>query len=359
MRYVRLAVGLGMSAIALYVAFAGIDWPDVKAALSEADYWLLAAALPLLLVYIGMRAQRWRLLFQPDREVPLRSTFGALNVGFLAGGVLPLQLGELVRVYVLGEVESIGKARVLSTVAVERLFDIFVLLVLLAVLLPFIELPAAAAVTAGIFVGAFVVGTLVVVLLLMRRTQFERWLSAHARLLPASARGPALDLARSLLDGLTALRDPRLLLAVTGWTAVSWLTSASVIYLLLRAFSLDVPVAAAPFLLIATTFGFFIPSSPGAVGVYHAISVRALMSVFAVAHEPAASYAIVAHAFYLIPPMIIGSGFAWWYQLGLRALARSADQPAAAPQETAPVLTPNAEPEVARLGRADIVAPGS
>lgn len=356
MRYVRLAVGLGISVVALYVAFAGIEWAEVRSALSEANYWWLAGALPLLLVYLGLRALRWRLLFLPDRVVPLRSTFGALNVGHLAGGILPLQLGELVRVYVLSEVEQIGKGRVLSTVAVERLLDIFVLLVLLGILLPFVALPAAAAVTALVFLAFAVAGALVVALLVTRRAGFERRLEGFVRLLPASARAPALDLARSLLDGLSALRNSRLLISVTAWTAIAWLTSATVIYLLLRAFSLDVPIAAAPFLLIATTFGFFIPSSPGAVGVYHAINVRALMSVFAVAHEPAATYAIVAHVLYLLPAMVLGAGFTWWYQLNLRALARSADQPVAAPQEAAPILTPKSEAEVAL---ADTAAPGS
>jgi uncharacterized protein (TIRG00374 family) len=220
-RFTRFAVGLGISAIALYVAFAGIEWPAVWDALSEANYALLLAAPPLLFVYVAMRAQRWRLLFYPDRKVRLMSTFGALNVGFLAGGVLPLQLGELVRVYVLSEVEGIEKARVLSVVAVERLFDVFVLLAFLAVLLPFIDLPTVAAVSAVVILSIAVVAAVVVLLLLVRRSQFETWSRSLARLLPPRAREPALDIIRSLLDGLSGLSDARRFFLVVAWTVAS------------------------------------------------------------------------------------------------------------------------------------------
>ena len=100
------------------------------------------------------------------------------------------------------------------------------------------------------------------------------------------------------------------------------------------------PATAAPFLLVATSLGFFVPSSPGALGVYEAISIRSLETVFSVAQEQATSYALVAHAFYLIPPTILGAIFFWWHHLNLRRIQSwSADgasevppQPAGAPQ---------------------------
>lgn len=123
MRHIRWLVGLAVSAVALYVAFAGVEWRQIGTSLTEANYLLVLAALPILLAMIAMRAERWRLLFYPDKDIALSSTFGALNVGYMAGNVLPLQLGEVARAYVLGENEGIAKTRVLSTIAVERLID--------------------------------------------------------------------------------------------------------------------------------------------------------------------------------------------------------------------------------------------
>ena len=321
MAHARWVVGIIISAIALYIAFVGVDWPAVGDALGAANYWLLLAALPVLFIYTLMRAQRWRLLFYPDTHISLLSAFGALNIGYMAGAVLPLQLGELARVYVLSDREKLPAGRVLSTVAIERLLDVFALLTILAVLVPFIDLPAAAAISALIILAGFVVFGGLVVIAVVDRPRVERWWMRLMRLAPERFRQRGQHLGHSLLDGLSALSNPRILFLASFWTLASWMTSSLVIYLALRAFSLDVPFAAAPFLLIATTFGFFVPSSPGAIGVYHAIVIRTLTTVFSVPHDAAASYALVVHALYLLPPTIVGAIFFWWYHLSLRRIS--------------------------------------
>ena len=343
MRHLRWALGIVIGGIALYVAFAGVEWRTVGTALEEANYGLLLAALPLLVTVFVMRAQRWRLLFSPDTNIGILSTFGALNIGYLAGIILPLQLGEVVRVYVLGEMVGVGKLRVLSTVAVERLLDVFVLLAFLGLLIPFVALPQAALVTAALLLGLVLAIALVITVAVLDRARFERWLEWLLRYLPARVQGMARSSSGSLLDGLSALSHPKILLSVLFWSVSSWATSAVVIYMILRAFSLDVPVAAAPFLLVATTFGFFVPSLPAAVGVYDAIAIRSLTTVFSVAQEPAASYALVAHALYLVPPMILGALFFWRYNLSLRRMRSwSEEQPGVSADPGELVVAPDA-----------------
>jgi uncharacterized protein (TIRG00374 family) len=322
----RWLVGIVISGVAIYIGFVGVDWREVGSALEEANYGLLVAALPTLLVFIVMRAQRWRVLF-PERQLSLLATFGALNIGYMAGAILPLQLGELARVYVLSEAEQIRTAHVFSTVIVERVLDVFALLGILAVLIPFVSLPRAAAVSALLTLAVFLVIALVLVLAVADQARAEAWLRRLSRVVPQRFRSSAVRWGESLLEGLSVLRNLRVLANAVVWTVASWMTSSLVVYLILRAFDLDVPFAAAPFLLIATTFGFFVPSSPGAIGVYHAISIRTLTTVFDVPHDAAASYALVAHAIYLIPPTLLGAGFFWLHHLSLRRLELLAETP--------------------------------
>jgi len=316
----RWLVGIVISLIALYIAFVGVHWRAVGTALEDANYWLLVPALPLLFVFVAIRAQRWRLLFYPDTHISLLATFGALNIGYMAGAVLPLQLGELARVYVLSDSQKLPPGRVLSTVAVERLLDVFALLLLLALLVPFVDLPTVAAITSLVIAAIFLLPALIVVIAVLDRPRVERWSEWLAGRLPERFRDRARGLAHSLLDGLSALSNPKVLLSVIFLTFGAWMTSSCVVYLVMRAFSLDVPFAAAPFVLIATTFGFFVPSSPGAIGVYHAISIRTLTNVFDVPHDAAVSYTLVVHALYLLSPTIVGACFFWWNHLSLRRL---------------------------------------
>lgn len=336
MGHLRWVVGIIISLVALYIAFVGVDWSAVWTALQEANYWFLVPAVPLLIVFILMRAQRWRLLFYPDSHISLLSTFGALNIGYMAGAVLPLQLGEIARVYVLSDQNKLKVGRVLSTVAVERMLDVFALLTLLCVLLPFVDLPTVAAVTSVVTAGIFLIPATVVLIAVRDRPRVEGWAHWCVRRLPERFRERAISLAHALLDGLSALSSRRILAYVIFWTFASWMTSSCVVYLVMSAFSLDVPFAAAPFLLVATTFGFFVPSSPGAIGVYHAISVKTLTSVFDVPHDAAVSYTLVVHALYLILPTILGACFFWWSHLSLRRLEEIEDEAIAEMEHTPP-----------------------
>ena len=220
LRHLRWIVGLVISGIAVYIAFVGVDWRAVRSALGEAHYGLLLAALPILFIFITMRAERWRVLF-PERRLRLLSTFGALNIGYMAGAILPLQLGEIARVYVLSEAEQLKTARVFSTVIVERVLDVFALLTILAVLIPFVALPKAAAITALITMAAFLCVALLVVIAVLDQPRAQRWLDRLSRLLPKRIREPCLRWGDSLLDGLSALRNPRILLYACFWTFAS------------------------------------------------------------------------------------------------------------------------------------------
>ncbi|MCH8851170.1 MAG: flippase-like domain-containing protein [Planctomycetes bacterium] len=320
MSHLRWAVGIVISAVALYVAFAGLDWPAVGEALRAANYLLLLLCPFLLLLLLLVRAQRWRMLFYPDRHVSLLSTFAALNIGYMTGNILPLQLGEVARAYVLGEAENIAKVRVLSTIAIERLLDTLTLLTIFAILLPLVDVPRIATLMAGLLlIGSLTCAALLGVAI-RDRNRAERWLAPVTARLPARFQQTGQRWAGSMLDGLSSLSNPAVLLSVVGWTVISWLISAAILYVIMRAFDLDVPVIAAPFLLVTTTFGFFIPSSPGAIGVYDAISIRTLTEIFSVAQAPAASYAIVAHALYAIPPTVVGAYFFFRHQMSLRRI---------------------------------------
>jgi hypothetical protein len=65
-----------------------------------------------------------------------------------------------------------------------------------------------------------------------------------------------------------------------------------------------------------------VPSSPGYIGVFHAIAIESLVNVFDVNRNPAASYALVGHAMFYLTPIVIGAIFLWrqrrtWQQVRL------------------------------------------
>ena len=117
------------------------------------------------------------------------------------------------------------------------------------------------------------------------------------------------DVVGTLLGALQPLRELRILAAVTALTIVIWITAILSFLMVMYAFHLDVGFSAAALVLGATTLGMVVPSSPGYVGIFHAIAVETLVSVFGISQEQALTYAFAQHALIYVVPAALGAGF--------------------------------------------------
>ena len=332
-RRLQPLLGLLISAGALYVALRGVNWSEAGEALQEARYPLVLPALAAMIASLLLRSVRWRLLFYPQRGLRLGKFFGVLNVGYLVNNILPLQVGDLVRAYLLGELQGLSKARTFSTVVVERVVDVLVLSGLLVILMPFISVPAWASIPTAVAAGLFLVLGGMLVGVARSRAWVLFVLEILLRFVPGRFHENFKGMAESALEGLAVLSRPGILALVVGWTLVSWLTTSLVLFFMMMAFDLGVPFSAAIFVAVMTSFGFFVPSSPGALGVYHAISIESLVRVFDIDRGLAASYSMVAYLVFYIPPLVIGLLFLWRERLSWRQLRAWTAQPAAGPGE--------------------------
>lgn len=311
LKRLRFLIGIPISAAALYLALRNVHWREVGEALQGANYWLIGVAVALLGVNLAIRTARWGLLFFPAKHLRFYHLFGSLNVAYLINNVLPLQVGDLGRAYLISELEELSHSRSLSTILVERILDVVTLLLVLLVLVPFVDVPAWAT-TLSIVLGVIALG----VLGLIAAVTFNRdpamklieWLSMFA---PERIRPKLNEVAHNTLDGFAVLANPRVAALLVGWSLANWLTVGGILYLGMEAFSLGTGFSAAMFIVVATTFGFFVPSSPGSFGVYHAIVINTLENVFGVPRSVAVSYALVMHFVFYLPPILLGALFLW------------------------------------------------
>jgi uncharacterized membrane protein YbhN (UPF0104 family) len=90
-----------------------------------------------------------------------------------------------------------------------------------------------------------------------------------------------------------------------------WLSVGLVVYTAISAFDLPLGYGPALFLVIATTLGFFVTSTPGAFGVYHAIVTAVLAGAFGIDKNVAVAFALSVHLVFYLPPMALGPAFLW------------------------------------------------
>ncbi len=76
--------------------------------------------------------------------------------------------------------------------------------------------------------------------------------------------------------GLVAIRDPRVALVGMGLTVASWVVLSFSYWILMQAFSLDLPFVAGLLVTVTINMGLVLPSSPAALGVFEAATIIAL-----------------------------------------------------------------------------------
>jgi len=108
---------------------AGIDLSSVFSTVTKVSPWYLATAVVLNIPMVFLKSWRWHSLLKMQWVAyPLTQAFPAYLSGIYLGLATPGRLGELGRVLYLTGDKQLSLGRAFSSVAVDRLFDIYLLL---------------------------------------------------------------------------------------------------------------------------------------------------------------------------------------------------------------------------------------
>ncbi len=308
-RLLVAALGIGLSAAAVWVLLRQTDVHELGRQLGSANLGWLAAGCLMTLVGYALRARRWGVLLAHRARVTQGRLFGATTVGFLAINTLPARLGELVRVYILARTERIPMGVVLGSVVVERLFDLVALAAFWALSLLFAPYPDWFRWSGYVTLG---VGVLLVVVLLALHAAHVKESAALDRLmglLPARLRGPVSSGVASFSAGLAGIRDPATILVAGLWTGVQWAAAGSVFVIVGKSMGLALPWWSPLLLAFVVSMAIMLPSSPGFIGVLEASGVVGA-GLLGVGKSQGLAFGILYHVSQLAPLIVVGSYYA-------------------------------------------------
>ncbi len=334
MKKARFWIGIVISIIALAFAFRQVNFAAVWRALLGANYWFLALSIVPLVVFLVLRAFRWRVLFYPQQGLQLMNLFAVINVGYLLSNIFPARLGDVARAYLIGDTEDVSRTAAFSTIVAERVLDALSAVAGFFIVLPFAPLPDWM-VRAGWVVGGAAMAAMVTFVVLVRRREwtmrlmdrflrFLHWPSSETmdRFWRGLARRthlafvadlPWLDreglerLAGSLIDGLSGITTLRLGLPLVLWSIAIWAVISVFYWVILLAFAPGQPVVAGLGMASVTALGMTVPASPGYIGVFEALG-RETMVLFGLDPATALSYSLVAHAIVYVVYTVLGLG---------------------------------------------------
>jgi uncharacterized protein (TIRG00374 family) len=357
-----------------------LDWKSALGILlSVLLLWWVLHDQPLADVWAAVRASDWwlwtRRRSRPrscSRSAPAaggrssdRSTgrvaFGPLwratAIGMMVNNVAPARAGELARAYALTrEVPRVSLATSFASLAVDRVFDAIVLLLLLFVA-PLDPAFPRGGTLYGQSVPVLARGGMIAVAALLAALYglvafpdvAERVFRTLARRLAPRLEARGAGALRAFAAGLGVLRSPGRFAAVFGWTLAHWLLAAWSLWLGFRAVGIAAPFTAAIFLNSVSSVATAVPSSPGFFGVFESVS-KVVLQLYDVDPTRAVSWALAYHLLTFVPITAIGAVYAVRLGVGLRELTGASaggappppgggasDQPVADPPRDAPV----------------------
>ena len=314
----RGALGIAVSLVFLYFAFRNLDLSHALATARDANYWLLILSAAVATCMFPLRARRWRTILDPVApKLPFGPLWRATAIGVMVTNVIPLRAGELARPYALTrQLPSVSFSTSLASVAVDRVFDGIVVMVLLAIGVAVAGFPADTTINgyslshaAGFVVGgALALLVAFYILVFFPKALIRAFELVARRVSPALERRGAEMLAR-FSEGLSVLRTPGHFVAVFGWTLAHWLVQPLAFWLAFLAVGVHVPLAATLIVQGVIVILVALPSAPGFFGPFE-LGAAIGLSLYNVGQSEAATWALLFHIASYIPITAIGLYYA-------------------------------------------------
>jgi uncharacterized protein (TIRG00374 family) len=292
-RFLWSALKYGVSALCLLYAF----WDVPFAALGSAmkNYSLLPMLAALLVSFISYALMSLRLSRMTTPPFSFRSTFAATLVGLAVNNVLPARAGEIAKAVWMGRGNDVPFHKTLGIVFMERFFDVNVLAVLNLWFLW--EIGGRGSVS--FFVFFLAAGWCVLAFFRLCPAMTERFTGLFGG-------GGLRRFVSQALAGVLENMSPAALAWLTATSLVLWFVYSLQMYLSLNEVAgLGLPWRTALAVFTVSGLSMLLPSSPGAIGVYEAVTVTVLKNC-GVGGDAALAATLFAHMVQFIPATLAG-----------------------------------------------------
>jgi len=310
-RWLATGIGIALGLAFLAIAFRSIELHDVAdIMLRRSDLRLAIPFLAGYALFFWVKALRWRIMLSNLTKAPTASLIPIIVIGYAGNIIMPMQLGEVLRIYLASQRFQLRITPTVATIFLERVFDVLVVLFVLTVALMTTSrehhptLKAASYLLAAILAIAISVGLIYI----YRTSLILRAVRFLTQLLSASHQQKILTALEGGVAGMQSLRSMRVFLAVTLASFIMWSLMAACTYLAIRAVNLEIPFSAAMITLALTIAALTLPTSPGFVGTIQLSFVLALTPL-GVSATSAVAASIYYHVLITIPPLIVAGYF--------------------------------------------------
>jgi len=330
MKYLKHLLGLLITGICLYIAFRGVNLKEALAILDRNRVNLLPLSIFTLLSLgvMFVRGWRWKYFYNKEHKATVLGLSVANIIGFMTNNILPLRIGEMVRVLVAGRKVRAPLSYTLATLFVERVFDTLCLLICL--MLPLLlsrDFPLFV-VKIGLVMAFVFAGGIIMLLVLRSKPHLAMKLALPIgrRLFADHLYQRFEQILLTFTEGIKILRNGPAVWKITLLSLLHWWLVAFSYGLAFKAFSLGSLPWSAPYLTLGLVgLGVALPSAPAFVGPIHAAIIYSLSDAYGIPKSTATGFAVVMHLLMMVPVTIAGLLLLWKEGLSLGQIRQKAD----------------------------------
>jgi uncharacterized protein (TIRG00374 family) len=298
-----------------------VNWSTTWASITQANLGILVLAAVVNLASLALKGVRWWIFLRPVGAPSLWMALRATFAGAGLNNILVANGGEAARVVFVARAAHVQSAKILATLALERLFELIGYIVLLALSVSFLELPHSIERMRPVAWVALVLVVLLLIYLVRRpeaaelpaaetvvgwRAHASAYMKQLAHTIGEISTGPRFVVALALSVGIWALQV---------WTYA----------LTARSADFNLPLVGTVAALLAVNLGFAVRATPGNVGVFQAM--YALTAVgFGMDKDRAIAVAFLIQTQQIIPITLMGVALAPEFIFRRKKVVRAEDR---------------------------------
>lgn len=303
----RVVLGGAIATFFLWLIFRQINTNQIVSVFLNLSVPSLVLATMLFFIGYACRVRRWQLmLMQENANIRWVTCAGPLFASVAANNILPFRAGDIYRAFFFNSKLKINTVTSLMSLFIERLLDLFMVLVFLGLAIHFLKIDTIKLIGIShslVFILSMVILSFLIFPKYLR--PFSSWLCNKIESkLPNLGLGLHVK-SEKMFGVLNAMYDSQLMVKLVAWSFLAWFMEGLVFFTIAKAIhSLKFPLAAwiaLPVGTLATT----IPSTPGYIGTFDYF-ISQSMIILGNNIDSSTAYAFLLHAVLWLPITILG-----------------------------------------------------
>jgi glycosyltransferase 2 family protein len=300
----KTILGYAIAALCLIWVFYDVRFSELIKSTATINWWWVSGAVAFNIFTYACQGLRWNLLLHPIGRISTWKATEAIYAGLFVNDVLPMRLGEVLRIFLVSRWLPVPFAAVVPSILVERFFDAIWLALSFGITVLVIPLPQYLVNAEGILGFTALASTILFIYLALHERGDSGTRSSNAKSFLRPIRWVS-GLLEKIAGGVGDIgRSPYF---YSSFIVSLFFLFAQILafWFVMLAFGLKLSVWQGAVVFLIVHIGTVIPSAPSNLGTYQFFTVVGL-TIFGINKTLATSFSIIVFLILTLPLLAIG-----------------------------------------------------